>query len=151
MECGLFPHVMMYNNGMSIQEVLRKFKDFLEEADVVLVLIIMMTAVCSFALGRYSVTERTSSTSTFNTQPATYTESKKVSETKKGELYSAEESSITNIPTEGAYVASKSGTKYHLPWCAGAKQIKNENKIWFDTKEDAESAGYAPASNCKGI
>ena len=53
--------------------------------------------------------------------------------------------------TEGAYVASKSGTKYHLPWCGSAKSIKEENKIWFDTKEAAEAAGYTPASNCKGI
>jgi hypothetical protein len=53
--------------------------------------------------------------------------------------------------SEGGYVASKNGTKYHLPWCGSAKQIKEENKIWFKTKADAEAAGYTPASNCKGI
>lgn len=53
--------------------------------------------------------------------------------------------------SEGGYVASKNGTKYHLPWCGSAKQIKEENKIWFATKADAEAAGYTPASNCKGI
>ena len=53
--------------------------------------------------------------------------------------------------TEGSYVASKSGTKYHLPWCGGAQRIKEENKVWFKTKEDAEKAGYTPAANCKGI
>jgi hypothetical protein len=51
----------------------------------------------------------------------------------------------------GQYVASKSGKSYHLPWCAGAKQIKEENKIYFNSKEEAEAAGYAPAKNCKGI
>jgi hypothetical protein len=51
----------------------------------------------------------------------------------------------------GQYVASKSGQSYHLPWCSGAKQIKEENKIYFDSKEEAEAAGYAPAKNCKGI
>lgn len=51
----------------------------------------------------------------------------------------------------GQYVASKSGTKYHLPWCPGAKQMKEENKIWFDSKAAAEAAGYTPAANCKGI
>lgn len=59
-----------------------------------------------------------------------------------------EENSSTK---EGGYVASKSGKKYHLPWCPGVKQIKEENKIWFKTKEEAERAGYGPASNCKGI
>src|SRR5690606_22759248 len=43
------------------------------------------------------------------------------------------------------YVASKTGSKYHLPWCGGAKQIKEENKVWFQTKEEAEAAGYEPA------
>ncbi len=51
----------------------------------------------------------------------------------------------------GQYVASKTGKSYHLPWCGGAKQIKEENKVWFNSKEEAESAGYAPAGNCPGI
>ena len=55
------------------------------------------------------------------------------------------------LPSGGQYVASKKGTKYHLPWCPGAKQMKEENKIWFASKAEAEQAGYTPASNCKGI
>lgn len=55
------------------------------------------------------------------------------------------------LVTKGLYVASKNGTKYHLPTCPGAKRIKEENKIWFDSKTEAEQAGYEPAKNCKGI
>ncbi len=55
------------------------------------------------------------------------------------------------LSSGGEYVASKSGKSYHLPWCAGAKQIKEENKIYFGSKAEAEAAGYAPAKNCKGI
>ena len=51
----------------------------------------------------------------------------------------------------GRYVASKSGASYHLPWCPGAKQIKASNKIWFQTKEEAETKGYKPAGNCPGL
>lgn len=51
----------------------------------------------------------------------------------------------------GMYVGSKSGRTYHLPWCSGAKRIKEENKIWFQSKEEAEKRGYAPAGNCRGI
>lgn len=54
-------------------------------------------------------------------------------------------------PSTGTYVASKSGTKYHLPSCSGAKRIKEENKVWFATKEQAAAAGYEPAANCPGI
>lgn len=55
------------------------------------------------------------------------------------------------VPSAGQYVASKKGTKYHLPWCPGAKAMNEENKIYFNSKEEAEAAGYTPAVNCKGI
>ncbi|MBI2120186.1 MAG: hypothetical protein HYT94_01015 [Parcubacteria group bacterium] len=62
-------------------------------------------------------------------------------------------STIANAPTKtsGKYVASKNGTKYHLSTCSSAKSISQKNKVWFDTKEEAEGAGYTPAANCKGM
>lgn len=51
----------------------------------------------------------------------------------------------------GAYVGSRNGTTYYLPWCGGVKLIHEENKVWFASKEDAEAKGYKPAGNCKGI
>lgn len=51
----------------------------------------------------------------------------------------------------GTYVASKSGSAFHLPGCPGAKRIKGENKVWFQTKEEAMRAGYKPAANCPGL
>jgi hypothetical protein len=56
-----------------------------------------------------------------------------------------------SIGDSGQVIASKSGTKYHYPWCAGAKQISEKNKIYFDSIESARAAGYTPASNCKGL
>ena len=53
--------------------------------------------------------------------------------------------------SSGTYVASKNGTKYYLPSCGSSKRIKEENKIWFGTKEEAEAAGYGPAANCPGL
>ena len=53
--------------------------------------------------------------------------------------------------TTGKYVGSKNGTKYHIPYCPGAKQMKEENKVWFASKEEAASRGYSPAANCPGI
>ena len=55
------------------------------------------------------------------------------------------------LNSAGQYVASKKGTAYHLPTCPGAKQIKEENKIYFQTKEEAIAAGYKPAANCPGL
>lgn len=48
-------------------------------------------------------------------------------------------------------VASKNGTKYHYPWCAGAKQIAEKNLVKFGSIAEARSKGYTPASNCKGL
>lgn len=53
--------------------------------------------------------------------------------------------------SSGVVVASKNGTKYHYPWCAGAKQISEKNKITFNSTEEARTAGYTPAANCKGL
>lgn len=57
----------------------------------------------------------------------------------------------TNLAAGILYVASKNGTSYHLPTCPGAKQIKSENKIEFNSKKEAEKAGYKPAANCQGL
>lgn len=48
-------------------------------------------------------------------------------------------------------VASKKGSKYHLPWCPGAQQMNAQNKITFASSAEAEAAGYTPAANCKGL
>jgi hypothetical protein len=57
---------------------------------------------------------------------------------------------ITSSST-GKFVASKNGTKYYLPECAGVERISESNKVWFASVADAVSAGYAPAANCKGL
>jgi hypothetical protein len=56
-------------------------------------------------------------------------------------------------PTSGSgqYVASKSGTKFHALNCPGAKQIKAENKIYFESIAAAEAAGYTKAGNCPSL
>lgn len=140
-------------NEMSIQEYLKKFKpfrDFLIHADTILVFIIIGTASASFLLGRGSsvreqipcVVNSVLSTTTPNVVIDT-----PVSSTTQNVSIIGAKSEVQHTQ----YVASKSGTKYHLLWCAGAKQIKEENKIFFNSTEEAKNAGYAPASNCKGI
>ncbi|MEK9166305.1 MAG: Ada metal-binding domain-containing protein [Patescibacteria group bacterium] len=52
---------------------------------------------------------------------------------------------------EKLYVASKNSSVYHFPWCSGAQRIKETNKIYFSSREEAEKAGYRPAANCEGL
>ena len=53
--------------------------------------------------------------------------------------------------SKGGYVASKNGTKYYLPNCAGVARINEANKVWFQTKAEAEARGLTPAANCPGL
>lgn len=53
--------------------------------------------------------------------------------------------------SSGIVVGSKNSNKYHYPWCSGAKRISDENKITFASINEARSAGYLPAANCKGL
>jgi hypothetical protein len=55
------------------------------------------------------------------------------------------------VTAGGQYVASRNGSKYYLPFCGSVKNIKEENKVWFATKEEAEAKGYQPAANCPGL
>lgn len=60
-------------------------------------------------------------------------------------------SASTTSSTTGAFVASKNGKSYYLPSCAASERILEKNRVWFNTREEAEKAGYLPAKNCKGL
>lgn len=51
----------------------------------------------------------------------------------------------------GLVVASWGGTSYYFPWCAGVAKIKEGNKRYFATEDDARRSGLVPAKNCKGL
>ena len=49
---------------------------------------------------------------------------------------------------EGVVVASVNSDKYHYERCVGAKSIKEENKIYFESAKIAIEAGFVLAGNC---
>lgn len=58
-----------------------------------------------------------------------------------------------NVPAEpatglGEYVGSIKSTKFHTPDCKYGSTIQLENRIWFKSKEEALSKGYAPCGAC---
>lgn len=135
---------------MNIQEITEKFKGFFNNPEYVLTILIICVSLSSFWLGRISAQEKAENIP--KTQSATVvTGGSNTGSNDTGKAENGVTETKSETPVEGGYVASRSGTKYHLPWCGSAKQIKEENKIWFATKEEAEKAGYTPASNCKGI
>ncbi len=46
-------------------------------------------------------------------------------------------------------VASKSGKRYYYLNCSGVSRIKEENKVYFASEQEAEAAGLTLAANCK--
>lgn len=58
---------------------------------------------------------------------------------------------FSNAAEIGLYIGSVNSDKYHYRWCGGAQNISPENRITFDTKEQAAAAGYEPSANCTGL
>ncbi len=129
----------------SIKHLLIKIKVFFASVkeEVLVTLIIILVGFGSYGLGKLSANQaQDARIDIIKASSASSSPSKQVSE-------------IT-VPTQSTnvasvVVASKSGKKYHFPWCAGAKQIAEKNKITFNSTEEARRAGYTPASNCKGL
>jgi len=96
-----------------------------------LILVIFLVAFASFGLGKLSATEAARPPVSIGKAP--------------------EEGEPRGMAVGGLFVASRTGSVYHYPWCGGASQIKTENQIWFKSKEAAQAAGYAPSKSCKGL
>lgn len=116
-----------------------KLRNFIESRYFIPIVIVLI-AITSFSLGRISGLQ--------DKRPPV-----RIISESGGEVKGA----ATVVPTTpetittGAVVASKNGTKYHYPWCAGAKQISTKNLITFNSIEEARAKGYTPAANCKGL
>ncbi len=54
-----------------------------------------------------------------------------------------------DMQAQGAYTASAASDKFHLPSCSSASKISEDNRLWFSSREEAVSAGYAPCGRCK--
>ncbi len=47
---------------------------------------------------------------------------------------------------EKLFAASKNSTLYHTPDCQYVKRIKEENRVWFGSEEEAQATGKKPHS-----
>ena len=127
-----------------------KLKSWLLDDTLFGVIMVVLVGVGSFGLGRLSVQENIPAV---NSTPSAVLQALSPV-TPAMTPTSVEVPTKAAIPTvsgEGVMVASRSGTKYHLPSCPGAKQIKPENRIEFASRAAAEAAGYTPAANCPGL
>ena len=134
-----------------LTDLLNKIKSFLKEnqRDLFLAALVFLVSMGSFGIGRLS---------------AIWPEKEPIRiENLEPSIQNLEDSdaaqpaqildSRLQIPdsSRGNFVASRNGSSYHLPDCPGAKQIKEENRVWFKTEAEARAAGYKPAGNCPGL
>lgn len=113
--------------------------NILKNEDIFVILVIIFVGFGGFGLGRLSLIQEEKTPVTIKSETPSQggeSDSKKIAD---------------NDNIENRFIASSKGSKYHLPWCPGAERIKEENKIWFASEEDAQRAGYTPAGNCKGL
>ena len=161
---------------MSIKDIPEKIKPYWSEKatpvisrvkagldikeDIFIVLSIILVGLAGFGLGKLSALEK--GREPVEIKPASFTNGNFSAIDTAVASGSAERSESQPAPVsasamiagesaKGMLVASKNGTKYHFPWCAGASQISEKNKIWFNSYEEAQKAGYTAASNCPGL
>lgn len=58
------------------------------------------------------------------------------------------DSSSSTSSTSGSYVGNSNTKKFHLPTCSYASKIKDSNKVYFNSRDDAIDNGYVPCKVC---
>jgi hypothetical protein len=129
---------------------MEKIKQFLQSEkgkDILVVLIVILVGVGSFEFGRLSKENRSGGLK------IEYTDPQGLNSQGQGAnvLYAASAATVPNKPqnASGAYFASSRGTKYYPAGCTAGQNIKEANKVWFATREEAEQAGYELSSSCR--
>lgn len=120
-------------NGVTIQDFWLRCKAFAEEGigNFGLLLLVFLTALAAFGLGRLSTFEEAKPPVSIEQAPQT--------------------TDVLALAPGGFVVASRAGSVYYLPWCSGAQKIETQNQIWFSSEAAAQKAGYAPSKSCKGL
>ncbi len=111
--------------------------------DVLIVIIVILVGLGSFELGRLSKEDSSGGVKIEYTDPNT---------TQTANVVSAVEYSNTtqNSNSTGKnFFASSRGSKYYSTSCSAGKTIKQENRVYFATGEEAEQAGYILSSACQ--
>jgi|SRR3989344_5033544 len=120
-----------------------KIKQFLESEkgkDVLVVLIVILVGLGSFTLGRLS---KNSSNAGIKIEYIDQTISQGAN------VVSAINSTEKSTNDGKNFFASSRGSKYYPLGCAAGKNIKQENRVYFNTRGEAESAGYELSSSCR--
>lgn len=128
-----------------LAEYIRKIKGWAgeRENDLFTALIIVLTAIAAFGLGRLSAIYDAK-------MPIIIKNSAKAPAVNATASVRA---SVTDRSTDtasvGKYLASKNGKKYYPADCPAASRIAEANRIWFNSTTEAEQAGLTLSASCQ--
>lgn len=124
--------------------------------DILIVIIVILVGLGSFELGRLSKEKISSGIKILPAMTEKYPNQENQDANKKTSQATNVISTTNNIPravfdtsvNDKNFFASNRGSKYYTLGCSAGKTIKQENRIYFMTGEEAQIAGYALSSSC---
>jgi len=123
----------------SVSNGVKQFIESEKGKDILVVVIVILVGLASFELGRLSKNTSSGVKIEYPNQQANV-----ASSTESSSFLQNTKTSIGKT-----FFASNRGRKYYPLGCEAGNNIKQENKIYFATKEDAEGAGYELSSSCR--
>ena len=122
-----------------------KSKYSIDNITIIYLFVVIGVGVSSFLLGRFSVIKA----------PNVKNNISIINKKEESALFVNNSFEQKNITTnykqvkEKRYLASKNGKLYYPILCNGAKRIIEKNRVWFESKLEAEKLGYILSPNCK--
>lgn len=115
--------------------------------DIFVVIIVILVGLGSFELGRLSKENNSSGIKIeYSNQIENQTASPILFE---NSVNNAIFPKMQNSNSTGKnFFASNRGSKYYSLGCSAGKTIKQENRVYFATGEEAEAAGYTLSNSC---
>ena len=121
---------------------MEKIKSFVESEkgkDILIVIIVILVGLGSFELGRLSKESSSGGLKIKYPDQNTNQEANVVSAVPD----------VGRLESSGKiFFASSRGSKYYTTSCSAGKTIKQENRVYFSTGEEAQQAGYTLSSSC---
>ena len=54
----------------------------------------------------------------------------------------------TQTSAQGAYIGNKNSKTFHTPDCSSASKMKDKNKVYFNSRQEAVDNNYSPCGSC---
>ena len=118
-----------------IKELIKRVVEMLGERDIFIIFLFVLSVIISFNLGRYAENEDKKRIEvTRSTLPI-----KTLEDFKKTDTSNISTTSSEKQTPERTIWGSRNGTKFYYAWCSGASRVKEENRIYYSSKEEAEN------------